>query len=65
MVSNIIHIYLITLYEVCGVDSVKNIVGRSVHHYNCVPIHAYIISSANIRPGIYMRTYHFLLHIPI
>ena len=36
MVSNINHIYFHSLYDVCGVESVTQIVGRSVHSLNPV-----------------------------
>ena len=43
MVSTCIHIYFNSLYEVCGVESVTQIVDRSVCHSHplCIPIYSY------------------------
>ena len=50
MVYNCIHLYWHSFYDVCGVESVTQIVVRPVFHYHpvYVPICAYVISSAHI-----------------
>ena len=50
MMSTRIHLYFHSLYDICGVDSVTNILGRSICHSHpvCVPICAYVILSAHV-----------------
>ena len=51
MVSTCIHLYFHYLYDVCGVASVKRILGISVCHSHpvCVPIRSQIISYTHWR----------------
>ena len=50
IMSNHIHLHCQSLYVVCGVVSVTDIVGRSVRHPHpiCVSIHAYVIQYEHI-----------------
>ena len=69
MVSTHIHTYCHYLYDICGIESVRQILGVSFfyNHPICVPIHAYEVAYSRVRHmywDIYVYIYHFLVHVP-